>query len=1418
MNKLTYKSDKLKKCLAVIIAVLMVVSFTPIKKAFAAENDKTYTYESFKEKNKPSWYTSNKDSDPYGFGVGTPFTMLENDELFLLKQKNAGEASYTSIYDTLNSTESNTNTKITDSFKNSGSEEKKVSVPDIVLHMDYTHAVSFDPNGTGRHDHVAVIGFVLEGTYNGNTYNKSVVVIAMDATSKTWSNPIEIGKMKWVNNGDNPVTDFCEAEPYLSIVAGDFDKDHKDTLVTFYGAYEDFHLQELQVTNAFGNISISEKNIEDMSHPLLNPEYTKNSKSIYDGIGSKKETGKGCIFASLAVGDVNADTVDDLVVISSCDIPDSSSGYNYKAFIPYMSVSYGADTNGNTDSYNIFNKNNVESKYVYDSDSDNVCLSVKRPTVVVAKTDDGLTRDSPKVSNSIVLLGFKLQCKYDATSKNLTSRNEFHDDYTRYFYGAYKYSFNKSNSTVDKLNNTEYYANTVGATNVLRQNQIEADYNIQNPPPLEAIHMNGKGNTVYFCMDGDIYQWNDSDTYPILLFDNSRLNDNDQYVGADLVHRNYIVRSGTAVGNFDGNDKGFEQIVYTIERKQNASHNHDVSLSTVIIGTKYSSHDPESGLISDLNNAFYCTERSKQDSYEWEDKNARPGKALALTMCAVDNDQDGLLAKYNECDYDYSDPSVEVVLQAGPYFDKLVNSSAQGKPLTEISFGKSVAISNTSGTTVSSGFSLGAFKTGSYYSWNITAGLSMDWAESFTTTDTVKLTTTYSTGCENDVVVSFIPLAEYYYDTYNVESGAWDPYGGMIGVEHAPIIDTYSISKYNKLVDEFNSDLKKKDPNVDASYLLTKIDGNFLSDNLGSPAMYPNGEGNTNADIASNNNLSGFKRFYADLETVGYGDEKKKRNAEISHSETDAERFSHGVNFKAGFTVGASPTEENKSSLRFALDGNITGLHNNTDATTNAKDLNLYWNVGKIDEEYDGKYNYQWGDAIWDSNIPLVKNNPDEKDRFAPVIGYITYNVIQPLTMACYNLTVTNEIANNPTDTQSDVNNSQQDTNGVAPKESKDIQQQDTATGWIVDKAYADTNNDKAFKIKWEVPDGAENVKYQVYTSINGVILPVGEPVTANEFVFYPSRAKETILNLAQEMDIDDLPIYQFSVAPIDKNGNEGARSGWVYYLSDNYFQDPLSCCLMRNCTNSDNRISLFVKDKENKVKTKNLDVLNFIKGAEAKHGASVSFLKHGLKKEQFNLNFKEDAKYGIESVEAVGYDYSDTLYEVKLQNKNDYQDTKSFVLRVNTGKSEEERALESEIINTWVNVDAVKNDINNENTRDTTKVKLKEIKDTLKRNSEIKITGNAEEIYETGLSTLNEIDKASNTPANNNWVWILILVLCICVVLGLVIFFVVRRKKKPTIKSNQGPELRNVYDFEEKILAKYNSCKSSDNGDYAHY
>lgn len=49
--------------------------------------------------------------------------------------------------------------------------------------------------------------------------------------------------------------------------------------------------------------------------------------------------------------------------------------------------------------------------------------------------------------------------------------------------------------------------------------------------------------------------------------------------------------------------------------------------------------------------------------------------------------------------------------------------------------------------------------------------------------------------------------------------------------------------------------------------------------------------------------------------------------------------------------------------------------------------------------------------------------------------------------MACYNLTVTNEIANNPTDTQSDVNNSQQDTNGVAPKESKDIQQQDTATG-----------------------------------------------------------------------------------------------------------------------------------------------------------------------------------------------------------------------------------------------------------------------------------------------------------------------------------------------------------------------------------
>ena len=98
MNKSTYKSDKLKKCLAVIISVVLIVSlsFSPgmlsSKTAFADDTtgdvDQT-AIDKFLDPKVPDTFTNQWDNpnveeeiDPYGYGYNYPFIMNEQDELF----------------------------------------------------------------------------------------------------------------------------------------------------------------------------------------------------------------------------------------------------------------------------------------------------------------------------------------------------------------------------------------------------------------------------------------------------------------------------------------------------------------------------------------------------------------------------------------------------------------------------------------------------------------------------------------------------------------------------------------------------------------------------------------------------------------------------------------------------------------------------------------------------------------------------------------------------------------------------------------------------------------------------------------------------------------------------------------------------------------------------------------------------------------------------------------------------------------------------------------------------------------------------------------------------------------------------------------------------------------------------------------
>lgn len=142
------------------------------------------------------------------------------------------------IYDTLKSQTANTDT-IRSSFTsakyassgssftsngtaknnvyNSSSGKQNEPTPNT---LNFSKSIAFDPNGTGRKDHVATVGVWK---------NKYVYVFVYDTVNNIWYGYEELGYIGWMSDGSA----YYIMTNYLSITAGDYDGDHKDSVVIY---------------------------------------------------------------------------------------------------------------------------------------------------------------------------------------------------------------------------------------------------------------------------------------------------------------------------------------------------------------------------------------------------------------------------------------------------------------------------------------------------------------------------------------------------------------------------------------------------------------------------------------------------------------------------------------------------------------------------------------------------------------------------------------------------------------------------------------------------------------------------------------------------------------------------------------------------------------------------------------------------------------------------------------------------------------------------------------------------------------------------------------------------------------------------------------------------------------------------------
>lgn len=267
---------------------------------------------------QPSGYTTT--TNPYGYDVGMPFLMVEQNELMYLNVwgNQVRQASYFDM-----GTESSLPTF---ARKKSGA-NGTFSVDTYAL----MEAVAFDPTGSGRKDHVAFVGI-------SNKRGYLWVIDTRQEAGSDRSGPVDIGDFTYMYDGNSFKVPTYANRSFLNIVAGDFDGDGKESIVVYTPeSYNAGGCQIQQWDYNGGGLTRRGK-----SNSLLMSYYNEHPWYDVENSGGNQRRKLG---VSMAVGDFNGDCVDDLAVLSYCHrLPNDQAKVDY--YLPELQIVYGSKDGG----------------------------------------------------------------------------------------------------------------------------------------------------------------------------------------------------------------------------------------------------------------------------------------------------------------------------------------------------------------------------------------------------------------------------------------------------------------------------------------------------------------------------------------------------------------------------------------------------------------------------------------------------------------------------------------------------------------------------------------------------------------------------------------------------------------------------------------------------------------------------------------------------------------------------------------------------------------------------------------------------------------------------------------------------------------------------------------------------------------
>lgn len=894
----------IRRAVCAALALVMIVACLPLS-AFAASSDSpTFSSDaanSLMKNTVPAGY--DKTTNPYGYDVDRPFAMVEQNELLYFETytgRTTGKIADVGTANSLQSFISNSNTASDSSLPN----------VDISAFSNYAYmqSVAFDPYGTGRRDHIVYVGL--------NRGDRKVYAHVYDAVNNSFVGSQVVGEMEWIydNKGKLVVENFY-SNNLITVAAGDFDNDGKDTIIVYVpnsstsiGKIYDVNnsesnnnlgcfIKEYSFDNGTLTMRSNTENgqeYNEIGDRLLHDEYikryhTQNGGGTLDYIRSSDSeyNHNRKLYVRMRVGDFNGDGIDDLAVLS-LPISELAREKNLGYLTPQLKIKYGTRTGYNSnlsdsivdqradEVYNIMDKTQPDSNGKYS-----------------ATTIDAVSLVSGDFNNDgyedLAVVGVEKSGTIDPNNSILEIIGGLILQNKEKF--AYSVLLNNHNKG--------FVQGAVKTMNSNKWTQESCDDKIVLYTTAEAVAFDGSTVADYLFLNGSIYTYNATagqfDAVSSKGYSVSGFQFTDGLGGKEELFRS------VAVGNFDGNTAGREQIVFVASCRDKD----DVySFKKGMITGVYSDSNDDYGTAT----GFKTTIQSNWGPNNANGGNYGCGAQVLLTAC--DRDQDGVIARYKGVSYAYSDPEVKAVMQAAPYFAALGDSANNE---TDYTITESYELEQSSSKNVS--YSVGmSYSYGGLFApfeLEISAGYSLEWSKSFSEALETEYAMTVKAQAYNTALVARTPVFIYCYEVLD-ENGEWSDETAMtLSIPQQPVYQQMSIDDYNSFADEYNAYMEKKGNRAITKesdktskdeacyYRLKKIDEaeNLLDGNEGNPYMYNQlGWGAYSA--------IGAEQLSQNTIRLGYAGGLNEVSYSKSNIKSVSEDISHGFYFNFSISFG----------------------------------------------------------------------------------------------------------------------------------------------------------------------------------------------------------------------------------------------------------------------------------------------------------------------------------------------------------------------------------------------------------------------------------------------------------------------------------------------------------------------------------